>query len=672
MKIEFLPVWNYRNQNNNDKPLQQKAVEYNNITQLSNVYYVPFGCSETSKQSFGKQLEELKDVHCPSCGVKMLTREEFGKLLNEAAKLKTPKEFVDFINPYRESIIPQIRFLLNFAEKITNDNPDIDFDNMLRIIKSSANKNIIRTVGVISAQVGELSQDDTFSQSDKQRLLECKNKLDELKNTNYKQISLEAHKNIFADTIMNMEDSRNKQLYIKTKNLLAESIFSRIVWGIKPDEINSGSSIPFILTRNILAGSVSKSYTMNRYNVETQEPLDSNYNKILLCKRCEKNPFAISSVLNADEVKKEHYYKYIDDVAQKVIEDKIDDIYYPVKLNGLMRKLSRMNLDRRVSESLLKLKKKYFSMQDPREFDLTSVKGIPCANCGQDTITHDEKVLLHAKIADVKDKSEYIRIIEENKGIIRKPYLPIAERLEDLIKSDPQMSDEEILNQLRIFAKEAVNKKFKNNIHYMYKVLDSKIYQHEDIKKIEEYIDAVKQDYLNSSDDNLFIFEDYNKLIRNTIGQMNCYDKYKYIEKLKYSIKDLHTASNVLYPAQTALDKYDSALKVVLQDIFKASVATKDHFVAKKNSGADDEKNYVVLCRNCNASKSSSGVHNWLNRNPQFQENMQKQVNFITEKIKSGELDKSKINYIKDLQSNIYSLTDGKIEINFNEDDFMI
>lgn len=665
MKISFLPVFAQINsyQSHKNKP----TITTQNITQLPDTYYTPiyFGCNKCEKQTFQSQLENLSGVHCPSCGTVMLNKSEYKDLLEQAKNLQSPQEFVDFLNKNKQHTPPEYSHLIKTFNKLVLQNPNIDFNEFLAISKAIANKRILNHVDTDFEILNNIIEKNNLSENDKQLITLCKTQLYEFKNSDKQNISYTGYKDILKNTILKTEYENKFDFYLTRKEKFLQKTSERFILNLD-NNLETPEEKAYQLIKNIFKNSISTYHNIDRNNTNPE----LHFNKILLCQNCHQNGSTMNKLFHANDEKKENYNQYIDDIAQKAVNDEIEDIKYPITLNGFISKISKKNLNRESSQAIKKLRTKIFYQTNPQDFDLTAVEGIPCACCGKPTITHNKKLDIFKQIEKVQSRKEYLEIIQENKDVIRERYIPIINYLEHLLCTN--LSDEEIINILKIFGNKYLSHKLQQNIDYMNYIIDSNRHSSDNNKYINQYIETVKRDFINLPADNRFPIGEYQQLVSNTISHIDGNIKYKYMDRLKSSIRNAYVANSVLYPLPHVYNKYDSPLKIILQDIFKTSVATKDHFIAKYNFGSNDETNLIVLCKGCNADKSDSQTDSWLRRTPQFKYNIQKQADFIQDKVNKGELDNSHLEYLSNLQENLYFVTKGEIEIKLNSEDFMI
>lgn len=663
MQISIQPILSNINsyQTQKNKP----TIHTQNINRLPNIYYTPiyFGCNKCEKQTFQNQLENLSGVHCPSCGTVMLNKLEYENLLEQAKNIKNPLEFVDFLNENNKYISPAYSNLMKNFNKLVQQNPNIDFNELLAITKSIENKRIVNHIEKDIENLNKLIAKNKLSENDKQLILLCITQLNDFKNSDKKDISYTKYKEILTNTLLKTEYEKKFDLYSRTKEKFIQKTSERFILNLA-NNLKTPEEKAYQLIKNIFENSVSKYYEIDRNNKNSE----LHFNKILLCQNCQQNDATINNMLHGNDVKKENYNQYIDDIAEKTVNDEIDDIMYPITLNGYISKISKKNLNRNSSPSLKQLRTKIFYQRGPLDFDLTAVEGIPCACCGKPTITHNKKLDIFEQIEHVQSNEDYLKIIEENKEFIRDRYLPITNYLEYLLSTD--LSDKEIIDELRRFGANYLNHKLQQNVDYMNYIISINRHSPDNNKYIKQFIETVNKDFLNLPSDKQFPFTEYQDLINSTIKLIDGKIKHKYIDRLRFSIKNVYAANHVLYPPPNVYNKYGSPLKIILQDIFKSSVATKDHFVARHNFGSNDETNLIVLCKGCNTYKSDAKTDSWLRRTPQFKYNIQKQADFIQDKVNKGELDRSHIKYLSNLQENLYFITNGEVEIELNFDDF--
>lgn len=660
MKIDFLTPNYYPKINHSNYTSKPENQRYNIISDISNIYYIPFTGDDIT---LTQKLESLKGVHCPCCGVKMLSQQEFDDILKQAENIHSKEDFLKILNDNIESVTSNLRSNVNVLNKIASNKPEIDMKGLIAMSKTGANRNL---ENVTKTQIDFLKNftNNKISDSDRQILHECGNKLEEMMITRSKGELVTKHKEILQEGISRMEYPYKSDIYTKLRNDFRKAYEKRSVMANLDAD---GKTQEYNVIKNIFSHSVSKA---NKFinNIEGE----GNCKKILLCGKCSMNRTKAFEKMttNPKETELIRYNRFLEDIASKIISEDTDiRPIYLVSLNGKMKRLSKGQLFIKGAPSMSELKSRHFlDRTEGVTFDLTEVEGIPCACCGKETITHKKRLELFDEINNTTTKQELVQILQDNKNVIRERYMPIVNDFINFVDENPDISDKELIEKLKLSSTKRIKSRLKDNNKYVYKILDKTLMSIQDRKLAQKYIKEVNENFLTLPDGKNFQWYDYNILLNSTINNMSIKNKKYILNHLKYNIKDIFTTEYALYPINPLLEKFDSPIIVIVQNILKESTATKDHVLAKHKSGSDDEKNIIVMCKNCNTYKSSSGFYNWLKSDKNIPQNITKYFNVINEKIKNGEIGPEYKNYLKELQIHLYEISKGQFDVDYSHD----
>ncbi len=101
----------------------------------------------------------------------------------------------------------------------------------------------------------------------------------------------------------------------------------------------------------------------------------------------------------------------------------------------------------------------------------------------------------------------------------------------------------------------------------------------------------------------------------------------------------------------------------VARDFIKNKYPTIEHIVPASKSGKNDKSNYLCDCNECNGLRGSMPFDDWIKNIPNFENNLQIQINEINKALSSSTLDKSYSTYPKALVETINELSQRKINI---------
>mgnify|MGYP002857726803 CR=1 FL=1 len=624
---------------------------------LSKVYYRPL-----SFNGISSHLEKLTNIHCPHCNVKMLTKEQFSELMKKAGEIKSKEDFFSLLNDnieYAQPIFEKIIYNLNKLDKAC---PDKTLSDIFAMTRKGASKNLENVLNAQIETLKNISQDTLLPESDRQILSDCAEKMGDaisIKDTGVNKIA-----NILHETFSQMQFSDKWDMYNSIKTAYIKAYVPRSVLKFSnPDENIQAKSI----IENIYKNSVSK---VNKINDSITEDLEAN--TILLCSNCSKDKTkTIKNIMNVSNPKIiESYNNYLDDVSSKILTDDSCGITpnYVRFLHGIVKRISKGNITMKSTENISRIKVKLFEDRSQLfDFNLTKHSSIPCACCGKDTITHDEKLQIFDEIFNAKNKQEILAILNKHKDIIRNYYTPFVDLFQELLTANPNISDKEIFVNLQNLANEKINRGLvRNEIFVKDFVLLQKLNK-SDTMLAKEYL-ANSADYkcIIGEEPQMLKWAEYKSMLNNTIGKMESKNTPKFMDRLKRNIKGRFRTSLAVYPVDSTVQKFNNPIKVVAQEIIKQSVATTDHIVPLFKKGPNEMKNLLVLCKCCNQSKNSKSANVWMNDHPAFKKNINKYFEVIKSKIESGELDASYVNYLKELKTHIIEITRGRLNIEYN------
>ncbi len=635
---------------------------HKNSLELNSFYYPVFGCSETDTKDFVEELSNLQDIHCPHCGVEMVSRQQRKELLNQVSQIDSSKALINFLRENKERLSKDLSPYLEYMESLYNENPSIGCDDLVNETKKYGS---VRIISMLDNQVKYLSsyQKTNYVNYDDNRLVEIfKQKIKDLEKNYSEKFSFKNYKNALQDTIAKMENYNKWQIYTDLKQPILKECQTQTVFNFYKKEDDPSDSSTYLFLRNLLSDVTSR---VDSINYDFSDSSKTKFNKILVCNKCFNDKNIKTKYINyKDEYAYENYVKYLDDICNNVINGNIKtEPKYPLLFNGYIKKLTKGGINVRHSESLAKLKDVFFEEAKKIDFKLVSLDNVPCASCGQYCLSHDKKMKLYDEITNAESMQELENIFDKNIVYVRSKFIPIVRDFKRNLKYCPQITDKEMIESLREISLKRIRNRLIKNRNIMSATLNKPYISDEDKVKIKEYIQGVNEIIDNIPNNDVFRFGEYGILLEKTIFQTNYRIKNKYYDFLRNNIKDLFVSHMLVTVSDALGSKYDSYTKIAVQNVFKMSVATKDHVVARNLDGEDDKSNFVVLCKDCNHNKTNYTLKYYNKMHPETKDNFIKYIMFVKDKIKSGELDKNYIKYIKDV-SNLYDrATDGAIKV---------
>ena len=657
--------------------INSNAEIYKSGFELPSFYYAPvFGNLQTpdgENNDFDKEIESLKDVHCPLCGVKMVSKEQKKDVLEEASHINDSKEFVELLKNHKERFYPRFKHLYDFITSEYEKNPDLSPLELIENTKNHGNQLIKAQLESCFQYLNNVQKSKALNYDDNRLIELCKHKIKALEHNQTDEFSFKEFKSILHDTIAQMSIYGKWEIYDNVKLPVWDLHFEKLSFCIDKSKLDEGCTPAYLLMKNILKFSTSN---INYIFGDTSSKENKFYNKLLLCRQCSYEKGSVRRFLNSDSPESDiNYKKYMSDIANHIVNDdfKIEP-RYPLNLAGFVEKASNgRHKIAKGADIFIQLRAKLFDNDKDIDFDLVNFDNVPCAACGKDCISHKQKLDIFERIEKASSMQELETIIDDNIDVIRPKYMPLIEVFKRDLHFYPQISDEEMMKDLFENSSINIETQLRRNVKRLEKLLRSNEYSAADKHRIRQCIEGIKNDFLTQDKNHLFEYADYRQLINATLLNLDSKNRYKYNNILKNNIKDVFLPQTMLNVSDELKQRYHSATKVAIQNIFKMSVATRDHVLSRNHDGSDDKSNLVVLCKDCNQNKKAYSLKYEMYNHHEYKKNFVKYLNFVKDKISKGELDESYIAYIDDISKQYARLTKNLVKAPDNFlSDFMV
>lgn len=650
MKITFLPSIRFFNAYHKQPQNKTEPDKNYSASPAGGLYYMPLSFH-------GKVDEELmkaEGVHCPVCGIKMLSKEKYLNLIEESKKIEKPGEFFEFLNKNKEYIpdfyLKIIKHTAAMLEKPNVQTMNDLFANLSRISKSRVKTYLKRTAEDFTTlkNYGQVSDDD------RKKLEIC---IDEFMkpwlDKTVKVSKFSYYMELMQKNILTLETPRKNEIYtgarLKLKNaFLYSGIFKQ---ASKNGAESNGNITPEIVSRLFLPSLKRTGGLFSDLNNEKFK----DENTILLCGGCEKNGKDVVKTLRRTPQAKNYINNYLMEISESIAGGDIDlPPAYPVSQAKSIRRLTGIDVD--IQGFLNVLKSKIF--QEKRSdinFEVLNFEGVPCASCGITTLTHEQRIKLLTDIEHAKSDGELYSIAKNNKKYLRPEFLEILDEYKYIVSKFPNMSQSDILEILQKKMDVSMDIIILNTIDLIKKHTADWDLNRSDRKLISQYLNKTKNNFLNKERELWFPYREYNALIGETLMKMENPGKFELIDIARSEVREQHIKETILYIHPNILQKM-SPLKGMLQNMFKLSVITADHIVPRDRNGGNDKENIAAFCKFCNQKKTNMLLKDYYNFNPELRINMQKYLNKVVRLIKAGVL-KGYEDYPAQFAENIRKLT---------------
>ena len=160
----------------------------------------------------------------------------------------------------------------------------------------------------------------------------------------------------------------------------------------------------------------------------------------------------------------------------------------------------------------------------------------------------------------------------------------------------------------------------------------------EEAAAVRRFISQANNLSLNLRPEKLFPLEKYHDILSELAGSVNHDIRREFWATCYRNIVNEYARQIVLIPPESVSYKGKSTLKIMAEYIFNHSLATVDHLDPKSKYNSKRQKNsrigypenkyenLVVMCKDCNTSKSSTGLGHWVQRHPEMISNMEKYI----------------------------------------------
>lgn len=583
------------------------------LDELSNLYYQPINFQHGLRIVFVKEMQALKGVRCPICNTKMLNQEELNKAFSEISEIVTGENLLEFINKYRENINGIFDDLINkrLADTIKNS-PETNAFEILLNLRPKMMQSTDNQLKVLAGTLLAMSVADDTPLEARKLLKYGSKKVSSLKD-DVSRFSYNKHLSLILRNALGAYSGKEYNQRYRAligeaqKKIIEERLFH---YTGTPDE-----SVVEAFCKKILIYSKADLRKVYFKEDATQD------NMVLSCGMCEvtNQKLIFSMVQN-----KENYYEYIYDMARRVLDGELPNSKaYPIELSENVRQRS-MSIVPDISQPHLSALYNDLDRKPTRrvDFPLVDERGITCAYCGQETVTHEEKLELYQKIASAQSIPEMWEVVNNRREVIKSRYLPILRYFDNLGDNLYKVKESKLLPNMRKMAWKNIQEQLFTASKNLNKISSDFQLAGEDKTVVNNIVKLVDKYMLMKIPSNaIFPLPEYKEELYGLASHFNDrLDIRGAIWKACYApIVDCYQVQQVLAPLESVSQKLGSEVKAVLQTLFKRSVATVDHmdpkinFKLKKENPEqynsylrDRSSNLVVACKECNIKKGGS------------------------------------------------------------------
>jgi len=598
------------------------------------------------------QAQEHSGIHCPNCGVAMLSKHDYDCIVKKAMNASNAGQLVNIIENNKK-FVPQ-RFLQIFEDIESLHNCEQmsipEFREEMRKISYYKKRQV--THGVRD-YLREYAQN--FDVEKREKALE---NVDKIRTKQIYQVQKDLIMNFVKD--LNLDTEQTNQVLANTlKPLFDANGYCMLFNYSKATEVPQDYYGVFIIQR-IFYPSISQITPISKYPVHK----NLSNNNVLVCQNCyqnqSKNVFWKTD--NFPELK-DNIKSYLTDISYLMGTGKMESSSdYLKAFSSISSKISKQRIIFTPSE-IIGIQNMQRAVKRHERFipiEQTQVD-IPCAECGSVMLPHAKRKEIEKELKQCSNPYEYSQVLEKNMKYIGKNYRVLANIFLDIVKDNPNISNEKFI------------KKFlKKEAHYSDKAVEN----------------ALRTFFSNRSyvADNyppqcLEIYDTFSKRLLKYIlhGNFNDYDVpalynacLKDLDMKNYPVKPIYILMRNLktisykHLCATLDNKYNfndkDSIYTILFHLFKSNVATVDHLIAEVKGGEGDKYNLIGLCKSCNRTKSQKNVYNWYLENKHLEPNLKKQLRIVDKMAKSGQIE-GYDDWAKTIAQKVYEQTYGKLDL---------
>ena len=635
---------------------ESKTVQSSNSNLGLPMYYMPM-ISFTAKKhhtksvSFDDKLLTLDGVTCPCCGVRTINREKANNLTNRANKSYTAREFANVIKEAKPYLRRPYILAAQYIENIANENPNYKATDVCKMLASGSGKIILNRFKHEAKNLENIVEEKYFSNSDTARVKNCIAYLNSVEEVPKWATFIETMHEHFDE----MESPHKWDMYMHLKTKIREAYDYGAAF--RYDSVKNGLNYQGAVMKNFMSDSVSK---VEIYNKDKSDK--SRHNRFLICNHCSENPTKFLVMQKSSDFKS-FAEAHIKSLSKCISANKLEgDASYLMDVINLMNRISKNQLDLNTGLIHGVARSKMFR-ENKSEYVFEEFSGIPCATCGTEMLIHEQKMDLFEQIMKCENLHELNNLAQMHSKNISPKGRKIVKLFNENLIENPNITDK------------AMFKKLHKQIGYDIAV---------DLVKQQMRIkDFVKKYEFNSLDkillvdfmtrlDNMatrclegeeFIYDEYDEAITETLDKMLNPHKKNLINSVKKNVKSLHIQDSLVRPLPHVVDKAGNRSKAMFENIFKLAGLTVDHTLAKSLGGSDDYANKLAYCKDCNHEKSGSHLASWVSRHPEMNKNLPKQLEKISEIIRTNESLNSFHDYPTQAAERAVKLAKGKLKI---------
>lgn len=640
------PVQIFNLQKNIYPVLKQPKINF--AENIQEDVFTPSFTGQKPVSEFDNELKNLNGVRCARCNQRMLSEEKYHNLLDNISQVKTGAELEKLISDNKQYLNESNSIILKDLKEINAKYPDADIKTILQKIDKNAPKIYEETCKNNINLIKLVTEKLFMSEHNKKEYLKAVERLEIHKD--FQPYDLHKFTEIMNDTLRETDYPRKEKLYKKVMlhQSRAYNYYKNITSRHLPAQ-NTQTGLR-CLGKALFKRSVSEIRPITIY-----EDTNSPSNKILICRDCDVKTQKASRYYkfsDDSEMLKDHLTQYFQDINSAINADKLHaDSDYINSLIKNIRKTSNQKISLNGNDrSFLEYKKNF------TDLPFENIEGLPCPKCNAIMLTHGQREKIFKKINESSSIKELSDIIKTHSGNFPPMTKLLAEKFRDNFIRDPYITDVLMKKSMTVYVNKLCHHEVMTFIRSASKKLNDPLYSEAEKNKLVKLVEALKE-----YDKNTKLFYNSAKLQSILLNPefRGEEDKFRLQERGDELLAKLEILQGPICHSTAISSKENySWSKVFAERIFRKSVFTKDHFVARNNGGTDELDNKIGLHRECNQLKGRQKPSRWLRKNPEIENYMANYLRKINEYSKNGMI-KDCDTYAKDIANKIYYLYGG-------------
>ena len=636
------------NLHKNIYPVFQQPKAHYFAENLQKDVFIPSFTGEAPVSDFDNELKNLNGIRCARCNQRMLSEEKYDNLLKNIAQVKTGTELEKLLTENKQYLNDSNSIILKDLKEINTKYPDADIKTVLYKIDKHAPKIYAETCRNNIELIKLVTEKLFMSEHNKQEYLKAVERLEIHKD--FQPYDFNKFAQIMNETLRETDYPRKEKLYKKV--MIHQGRAYNYYKNITSRHISAQSAQSGLrsLGKALFKRSVSEIRSITKY-----ENIENPANKILICRDCDvktQNSTRYYKYSDESEMLKNHLTQYVQDINNAINNNElhINSSY----INELTKNISKTS-NRKITLngndwSFIEYKENF------TDLPFENIEGLPCPKCNAIMLTHVQRERIFKRINETSSIKELSDIIKEYDKYFPPTTKIISEKFRDNFIRDPYITDTLMKKNMTAFVRKLCHREITDFIKAASKKLSDPSYTAAEKNKLEKLAKN-----LNDYDKHTKMF--YNSAHLKTIlfnaEAQKDEDKFRLKEKGDELLAKIEILQGPVCHSTNLIGQENySWSKVFTERIFKKSVFTKDHLIARNNGGSDELNNKIGLHRECNQLKGQKSPSSWIRKNPEIEDYMANYLRKINEYARNGKI-KECDNYAKDIANKIFYLCGG-------------